>query len=50
MLLEEKFVDVIVNRYMEMKGSADEIFVIRNNVKIPYRDLGKEALPESSEN
>ena len=40
--LEEKFVDVIVNRYMEMKGSADEVFVIRNNVKIPYWDLGKE--------
>lgn len=40
--LEEKFVDVIVNRYMEMKGSADDVFVIRNNVKISYRDLGKE--------
>ena len=48
--LEEKFVDVIVNRYMEVKGSADDVFVIRNNVKISYRDLGKVALPESSEN
>ena len=48
--LEEKFVDVIVNRYMEMKGSADDVFVIRNNVKISYWDLGKVALPESSEN
>ena len=30
--LEEKFVDVIVNRYMEMKGSADDVFVIRNHI------------------
>lgn len=40
--LEEKFVDVIVNRYMEMKGSADDIYVIRNNMKISYQNLGKE--------
>lgn len=40
--LDEKFVDVIVNRYMEMKGSAEDVFVIRNNMKISYQNLGKE--------
>ena len=48
--LEEKFVDVIVNRYMEMKGSADDVFVIRNNVKIPYRNLGKEGEANATAN
>ena len=37
--LEEKFVDVIVNRYMEAKGSAENVFVIRDNMKISYRKL-----------
>jgi len=37
--LDEKFVDVIVNRYMEMKGSAEDVFVIRNNMKISYQNL-----------
>ena len=37
--LEEKFVDVIVNRYMEMKGSADDVFVIRDGRKVPYAHL-----------
>lgn len=37
--LDEKFVDVIVNRYIEMKGSADDVFVIRNNMKISYQSL-----------
>lgn len=37
--LEEKFVDVIVNRYMEARGSAEDIFVIRNNMKISYQKL-----------
>ncbi len=40
--LEEKFVDVIVNRYMEQKGSTDDIKVIRNGVTISYADLMKE--------
>lgn len=37
--LEEKFVDVIVNRYMEAKGSAEDIFVLRDNMKISYQEL-----------
>ncbi len=39
--LEEKFVDVIVNRYMEQTGSAENIFVIRDGEKIKYLDLIK---------
>ena len=34
--------DVIVNRYMEQKGSADDIKVIRNGVTISYEKLMKE--------
>lgn len=38
--LEEKFVDVIVNRYMEMTGSGADVYVIRDNMKISYQELG----------
>ena len=37
--LDEKFVDVIVNRYMEQKGSGEDVYVIRNGVTIKYSDL-----------
>lgn len=40
--LDEKFVDVIVNRYIEHKGSAEDIFVLRSDEKISYADLMKE--------
>ena len=40
--LDEKFVDVIVNRYIEMKGSADDVYVMRNNMKISYQNLSTE--------
>ena len=40
--LDEKFVDVIVNRYIEQRGSAEDVFVIRNNMKISYQQLGEE--------
>ena len=39
--LDEKFVDVIVNRYIEQRGSLEDIFVLRNNMKISYQELGK---------
>ncbi|TCL60562.1 site-specific DNA-methyltransferase (adenine-specific) [Kineothrix alysoides] len=42
--LDEKFVDVIVNRYIEQKGSAEDVFVIRNNMKISYQNIGKEVV------
>ena len=36
--LDEKFVDVIVNRYIETVGSADGIFVERDGRSISYKD------------
>ena len=37
--LEEKFVDVIVNRYMELRGSAEDVFVIRDGETVSYHNL-----------
>lgn len=37
--LDEKFVDVIVNRYIEAVGSADGIFVERDGKQIPYSEV-----------
>ena len=37
--LDEKFADVIVNRYIEQAGSAENVFVERDGVKIPYSEL-----------
>ena len=40
--LEPKFVDVAVVRYVEFMGSTDDVYVIRNDEKIPYSELVKE--------
>ncbi|MEA4938546.1 MAG: site-specific DNA-methyltransferase [Christensenella sp.] len=37
--LDEKFVDVIVNRYIEAVGSADGVFVERDGVQTPYSEV-----------
>ena len=37
--LDEKFVDVIVNRYIETVGSSDGIFVERDGEQIPYAEV-----------
>lgn len=37
--LDEKFVDVIVKRYIETVGSSDGVFVIRDGVKYPYQEV-----------
>lgn len=43
--LDEKFVDVIVRRYIEQVGSDEKVSVIRNGSKIAYKDLkGQEAM------
>ncbi len=34
--LDEKFVDVIIHRYIEAVGSADGVFVERDSKSIPY--------------
>lgn len=40
--LDEKFVDVIVSRYVEQVGSAENVFVIRSGQKIKYEELKRE--------
>lgn len=47
--LEEKFVDVIVNRYMEQRGSAEDISVIRDGETIKYSDLIKEGVSDETD-
>ena len=37
--LEPKFVDVAVKRYIEFKGSSEDVYVIRNGEKISYSDI-----------
>ena len=37
--LDEKFVDVIVRRYIEQTSSEDGVFVVRDGVKIPYSEV-----------
>ena len=37
--LDEKYVDVIVKRYIDFSGSADQVFLIRDGVEIPYNNI-----------
>lgn len=37
--LDEKFCDVIIKRYMEMVGSADGVFLLRDGVKKGYQEV-----------
>lgn len=37
--LDEKFADVIVRRYIEKVGGSDGVFLLRDNVKIPYSEV-----------
>lgn len=37
--LDEKFADVIVRRYIEKAGNNDGVFLLRDNVKIPYSEV-----------
>ena len=41
--LDEKYCDVIVKRYIEQTGTADNVFLIRTGETIPYKDLEVEA-------
>lgn len=43
--LDEKFADVIVKRYIEAKGNADGVFLLRDGQKIPYAEVVA-AMPE----
>ena len=42
MELDEKYASVILRRYVEDVGNADNVFVIRGDVRIPYTELVKE--------
>ncbi len=46
--LDEKYADVIVKRYIEYKGSSDEVYLIRNGMKTKYADLIKEGEPNET--
>ncbi len=41
MELDEKYVDVIVNRYISFKESDDDVFLIRDGIQIPYKEVEK---------
>ena len=40
--LDEKYCDVIVNRYIEQVGSDSEVFVMRDGKKVPYSNIPKD--------
>jgi DNA modification methylase len=40
--LDEKYADVIVKRYIEQVGTDEEVFLVRDGVKIKYADIKKE--------
>ena len=37
--LDEKYSDVIVKRYIDFKGSSEEVFLLRNGMKITYNEV-----------
>ena len=37
--LDENYVDVIVKRYINLKGSTDNCYLIRNGIKEPLSDI-----------
>lgn len=39
--LDEKYVDVIVKRYIEFVGSSDEVYLLRDGEKIEYKNVEK---------
>lgn len=39
--LDEKFVDVIVARYIEQTGDADSVFLLRGGEKLPWSEVPK---------
>ena len=41
--LDEKFCDVIVNRFIELVGSSSDVFVERDGVSVPYSEINPES-------
>ena len=40
--LDEKYASVILRRYVDNTGDADNVYVIRDGVKFTYAELAKE--------
>lgn len=41
--IDERYVDVGVKRYIEFKGKADDVFLIRAGKKVKYDEIGNDA-------
>lgn len=39
MELDPHYCDVIIQRYINFKGSADDVFCLRNGIKMPYKEV-----------
>ena len=39
--LDEKYCDVIVRRTVEQLNGSDDVFLIRNGVRIPYKEVAE---------
>ena len=37
--LEPRYIDVIINRYINLKGTDKDVFLIRDGQKIPYNEV-----------
>lgn len=41
MEIDEHFADIIINRYIQFKGTAEDVFLIKNGAKIPFEKVHK---------
>lgn len=41
--LDEKFADVIVNRFVEQTGNSESVFLLRDGARVPYDEVRKSA-------
>jgi hypothetical protein len=37
--LDNKYIDTIIKRYVNLKGNSDDVFLIDGDEKIPYREI-----------
>ena len=49
MELDEKYASVILRRYVEDTGDAENVYVLRGDKRIPYADLVKEVEVRNAE-
>jgi site-specific DNA-methyltransferase (adenine-specific) len=38
--LDSRYVDVIIQRYINLKGSNEDVFLIRDGQRTPYSEIG----------